>query len=60
MSWQGLGVTAVGQVQALEQEVLCALGGCGQKKGYIKKKVLGVPVVAQWLMNPTRNCEVEI
>ena len=26
--------------------------------GYIKLKVLGVPIVAQWLTNPTRNHEV--
>ena len=29
--------------------------GCGQKK---KKKKWGVPVMAQWLTNPTRNHEV--
>ena len=26
--------------------------------GYKKEIILGVPVVAQWLMNPTRNHEV--
>ena len=30
---------------------------CGVAKK-IKKKKKGVPVVAQWLMNLTRNCEV--
>ncbi len=29
------------------------------KKTHTKMELLGVPVVAQWLMNPTRNHEVE-
>ena len=33
----------------MEEEVL---------RGHIKSSVLGVPVVAQWLTNPTRNHEV--
>ena len=37
-------------VQPLAQEILCAES--------VAKKGGGVPVVAQWLMNPTRNHEV--
>ena len=35
--------------------------GCGPKKTKKKKKKngsQGVPVMVQWLTNPTRNCEV--
>ena len=32
--------------------------GCGPKKIKIKTNEIGVPVVAQWLTNPTRNNEV--
>ena len=34
--------------------------GCGQNNFFFfnKNKTLGVPIVAQWLMNPTRNHEV--
>ena len=59
MSWGG----------SLAQKLLCAMGMAKKKK---KKKGIsglqrtkktlkenaGVPVVAQWLMNPTRNHEV--
>ena len=34
------------------------LGPEGKKKSDFKKNILGVPVVAQWLTNPTRNHEV--
>ena len=30
----------------------------GEFKVGFKVKVSGVPIVAQWLTNPTRNCEV--
>ena len=33
-------------------------GPGGDLKRKFKKKCFGVPVVAQWLMNPTRNREV--
>ena len=39
------------QVQSLAWELLHAVGT-------IKKEKQGVPVVAQWLANPTRNHEV--
>ena len=44
-------VSAVILVQSLAQELPNALGA-------VKKKKEGVPVVAQWLTNPTRIHEV--
>ena len=45
-------VTAVVWVPSLAQELLQAKGMADKKRG------LGVPVMAQWLANPTRNHEV--
>ena len=32
------------------------MGGSGKEEG--EKMIMGVPIMAQWLMNPTRNHEV--
>ena len=43
--------------RAEDKTIQCAHGG--EEKVVYKKVTVGVPVVAQWLMNPTRNHEVE-
>ena len=48
-------VTAVLWVRSLAKELPHAVGSQGKKK---KKKRIGVPIMAQWLMNVTRNHEV--
>ena len=40
-------------MQSLAQELPYAVGAA------VKKKNLGVPIVAKWLTNPTWNLEVE-
>ena len=65
-------VSAVAWVQSLAWELLHATGAAKKKKknqkkksvnnkcwrGCVKKNASRVPIVAQWLMNPTRNHEV--
>ena len=55
MQWlKGSGfAAAVAQIQSLTRELPYAVGASIKKK-----KFQGVPVVAQWLTNPTRNNEV--
>ena len=60
--WRRLVATA--PIRPLAWEPLYAEGAAQEmakrqkKKKIIKKLILGVPVVAQWLTNPTRNHEV--
>ena len=50
-------VIGVAQVQSLAWELLRA-SGVAKKRKWPKCPNGGVPVVAQWLTNPTRNHEV--
>ena len=48
---------AAAQTQSLAQELQYAVGVAIKLKTK-QKLILGVPIVAQWLTNPTRNHEV--
>ena len=55
--WHRLVATA--PIRPLAWEPLYAAGAALEKTKRQKKKgVIGVPIVAQWLTNPTRNHEV--
>ena len=49
---------ATAPIRALAWELPYAVGAALKKKKKIKNITQGVPIVAQWLTNPTRNHEV--
>ena len=60
--WLWCGPATAGLIRPLAWERPCAASAALKRKKKIKilkkKRNTGVPIVAQWLMNPTRNHEV--
>ena len=57
--WLWCRLAAAAPIQPLAWELPYALSVALKSKKYkIKLKKIGVPIVAQWLTNPTRNHEV--